>query len=44
MPLLQSTITFTNDLAATIDNKLQVDMAILDYSKAFNKVAHAHLD
>ena len=27
----------TNDLAKAIDNKTQVDMAILDFSKAFDK-------
>ena len=29
-----------NDLVNAIDNKLQTDMAILDFSKAFDKVAH----
>ena len=33
----------TNDLAKAIDNKTQVDMTILDFSKAFDKVAHARL-
>ena len=33
----------TNDLAKAIDNKTQVDMAILDFSKAFDKVAHNRL-
>ena len=33
----------TNDLAKAIDNKAQVDMAILDFSKAFDKVAHNRL-
>ena len=33
----------TNDLANAIDNKLQTDMAILDFSKAFDKVAHTRL-
>ena len=33
----------TNDLAKAIDNKAQVDMAILDFSKAFDKVAHTRL-
>ena len=30
----------TTDLVNAIDNKLQTDMAILDFSKAFDKVAH----
>ena len=30
----------TNDLAKAIDDKVQVDMAILDFSKAFDKVSH----
>ena len=30
----------TNDLAKAIDNNTQVDMAILDFSKVFDKVAH----
>ena len=33
----------TNDLVKAIDNKLQTDMAILDFSKAFDKVAHTRL-
>ena len=33
----------TNDLAKAIDDKVQVDMAILDFSKAFDKVAHNRL-
>ena len=33
----------TNDLAKAIDNKAQVDMAILDFSKAFDTVAHTRL-
>ena len=33
----------TNDLAKAIDNKTQVDMAILDFSKAFDKVTHNRL-
>ena len=33
----------TDDLAKAIDNKTQVDMAILDFSKAFDKVAHNRL-
>jgi len=32
-----------NDLTKAIDNKLQVDMAILDFSKAFDKVSHSRL-
>ena len=30
-----------NDIAKAINNKLQVDLAVLDFSKAFDKVAHA---
>ena len=33
----------TNDLAKAIDNKAQVDMAILDFSNTFDKVAHTRL-
>ena len=33
----------TNNLAKAIDDKVQVDMAILDFSKAFDKVAHNRL-
>ena len=29
-----------DDLARAVDNKLQVDVAILDFGKAFDKVAH----
>ena len=32
-----------NDIAKAIDEKLQVDAAILDFSKAFDKVAHSRL-
>ena len=30
-------------LARAVDNKLQVDVAILDFAKAFDKLAHARL-
>ena len=30
-----------DDFAGAIDNKFQVDVAILDFVKAFDKVAHA---
>ena len=33
----------TNDLSNAIDDKVQVDMAILDFSKVFDKVAHNRL-
>ena len=33
----------TDDLVNVIDNKLQMDIAILDFSKAFDKVAHTRL-
>ena len=33
----------TNDLAKAIDEKVKVDMVILDFSKAFDKVAHNRL-
>ena len=33
----------TNDLAKVVENKVQIDMAILDFSKAFDKVAHTRL-
>ena len=32
-----------NDIARAINNNKQVDAAILDFSKAFDKVAHKHL-
>ena len=32
-----------DDFARAVDNKLQVDVAILDFAKAFDKVAHARL-
>ena len=32
-----------HDITKAVDNKLQVDAAILDFSKAFDKVAHARL-
>ena len=32
-----------NDIAKAMNNKLQVDLAVLDFSKAFDKVAHARL-
>ena len=36
-------IMTTDDLAKHLENKHQVDMAILDFSKAFDKVSHQHL-
>ena len=33
----------TNDLTKVIDNKAQVDMTILDFSIAFDKVSHIRL-
>ena len=32
-----------NDIARAINNNIQVDAAILEFSKAFDKVAHKHL-
>ena len=32
-----------DDIAKAINNKLQVDLAVLDFSKAFGKVAYARL-
>ena len=32
-----------DDLTTSLENKLQVDMAILDLEKAFDKVAHTRL-
>ena len=32
-----------NDIATAINNRLQVDLAVLDFSKAFDKVAHIRL-
>jgi hypothetical protein len=36
-------IITTHDLAHSLDNKTQVDMAILDFSKAFDRVPHKRL-
>ena len=35
--------TTVNDIATAINNKLQVDLAVLDFSKALDKVAHVWL-
>ena len=32
-----------DDIARAINNRLQVDVAVLDFSKAFDKVAHSRL-
>ena len=32
-----------DDFARAVDNKVQVDVAILDFAKAFDKVAHARI-
>ena len=32
-----------DDIARAINNKLQIDVAVLDFSKAFDKVAHSRL-
>ena len=36
-------LTVTDDLARALNNKLQVDVGILDLSKAFDKVPHGRL-
>jgi len=33
-------LTVTDDINRALNNKLQVDVGILDLSKAFNKVSH----
>ena len=33
----------TDDLVNAIDNKIQIDIAILDFLKGFDKVAHTRL-
>ena len=38
--LSPSLLVTVNDIVRAIDNKLQVDAVILDFSKAFDKVAH----
>ena len=40
--MLQLFVT-VDDIARAINNKLQVDVAVLDFSKAFDKVAHSRL-
>ena len=35
-----STLVTVNDIARVINNNMQIDAAILDFSKAFDKVAH----
>jgi hypothetical protein len=32
-----------NDLAKGIDNNYQIDVVLLDFSKAFDKVSHSRL-
>ena len=36
-------IQIVNDLALNIDNKIQTDIILLDFQKAFDKVSHQHL-
>ena len=36
-------LTLAHDLAGSMDNKTQVDMAILDFSKAFDRIPHQRL-
>ena len=36
-------ISAVHDWAETIDNKGQTDIALLDFSKAFDRVSHARL-
>ena len=33
-----------DNLTRTLDNKLQVDVAILDFEKAFDKIPHTRLN
>ena len=36
-------ISFVQDLAQSADNKIQTDLIIMDFAKAFDKVSHCHL-
>ena len=36
-------LTFIHELSQNLDRKKQTDIAILDFSKAFDKVPHNHL-
>ena len=36
-------LTLVHELSDNLDSKKQVDMAVLDFSKAFDKVSHKHL-
>jgi len=40
---LQHTGITINDIAKGIDNNLQIDAAILHFSKAFDRVSHSRL-
>jgi len=39
----ESQLFVTVDIAKAINSNLQVDVAILDFSKAFDKIAHSRL-
>ena len=36
-------ISFVQDLAQSADKKIQTDLIIMDFAKAFDKVSHRHL-
>ena len=36
-------LTLVHELSDNLDRKKQVDIAVLDFSKAFDKVSHKHL-
>ena len=36
-------ISFVQDLAQSADRKIQTDLIIMDFAKAFDKVSHRHL-
>lgn len=36
-------VSFVHDLASNLDQRKQVDVVVLDFSKAFDKVSHPHL-
>ena len=36
-------VTLLHDLASTLDQKIQMDMVVLDFSKAFDRVHHSRL-
>ena len=37
------TLTMVHELSDSLDRKKQIDIAVLDFGKAFDKVSHTHL-